>query len=198
MRRNREPVAPLILHCHIPKTAGTTISAGFRNSFDFLHMHHYHPDPFYILSKATLERLLEIYPNLRSISSHHLRSFPLSVGKRPTFQKCLSQAPRKQSPNGCKSLTSSRNRKEGSFFFHLAPDVWVRRFHEGEPGFSGCTPFASALAVTRLHSIWLFLQRQKFLSPAESFSLSLLVQVMLFSGSRLRAIWRSTSMSQPI
>jgi len=85
MRRNREPVTPLILHCHIPKTAGTTISAGFRHSFDFLHIHHYHPDPFYILSKATLETLLEIYPNLRSISSHHLRSFPLSVGNRPTF-----------------------------------------------------------------------------------------------------------------
>jgi hypothetical protein len=85
MSRNREPVSPLILHCHIPKTAGTTISAGFRKSFDFLHIHHYHPDPFYILDKATLETLLEIYPNLRSISSHHLRSFPLSVRGRPTF-----------------------------------------------------------------------------------------------------------------
>ena len=85
MRRNREPVTPLILHCHVPKTAGTTLSAGFRNSFGFLHIHHYHPHPFYILSKATLETLFEIYPNLRSISSHHLRSFPLSVGTRPTF-----------------------------------------------------------------------------------------------------------------
>jgi hypothetical protein len=76
---------PLILHCHIPKTAGTTVSAGFRKSFEFFHVHHYHPDPFYILSKARLETLLEIYPNLRSISSHHLRSFPLSIASRPTF-----------------------------------------------------------------------------------------------------------------
>jgi hypothetical protein len=78
-------LTPLILHCHIPKTAGTTLSAGFRRSFESFHLHHYHPDPFYVLSKETLETLLEIYPDLRSISSHHLRSFPLSIGARPVF-----------------------------------------------------------------------------------------------------------------
>jgi hypothetical protein len=86
-------LAPLILHCHIPKTAGTTVSAGFRKSFEFFHVHHYHPDPFYILSKARLETLLEIYPNLRSISSHHLRSFPLSIASRPTFLVTLLRKP---------------------------------------------------------------------------------------------------------
>lgn len=85
MSFKRDPVGPLILHCHIPKTAGTTVSAGFRRSFEFFHIHHYHPDPFYILTKETLETLLDIYPFLRSISSHHLRSFPLSIGARPTF-----------------------------------------------------------------------------------------------------------------
>src|SRR5260221_2009823 len=76
---------PLLLHCHIPKTAGTTVSAGLRKSFEILHFHHFHPDPFYILTRETLEQLLEIDPALRSISSHHLRSFPLSIGNRPTF-----------------------------------------------------------------------------------------------------------------
>ena len=85
MSLKTKPIRPLILHCHIPKTAGTTVSAGFRISFESLHIHHYHPDPFYILTKETLETLLEIYPGLRSISSHHLRSFPLSIGARPTF-----------------------------------------------------------------------------------------------------------------
>jgi hypothetical protein len=80
-----KPVRPLILHCHIPKTAGTTVSAGFRRSFEFFHIHHYHPDPFFILTKEKLETLLEVYPDLRSISSHHVRSFPLSIGGRPTF-----------------------------------------------------------------------------------------------------------------
>jgi hypothetical protein len=76
---------PLILHCHIPKTAGTTVSAGLGRSFDIFHFHHFHPEPFYILRRETLEDLLEIHPCLRSITSHHLRSFPLSIGDRPTF-----------------------------------------------------------------------------------------------------------------
>jgi hypothetical protein len=85
MTSQRKATKPLILHCHIPKTAGTTISAGFRKTFEFFHLHHYHPDPFYILSRETLEGLLEIFPDLRSISSHHLRSFPLAIGSRATF-----------------------------------------------------------------------------------------------------------------
>lgn len=88
-----EPETPLILHCHIPKTAGTTVSAGLRASFDIFHFHHCHPDPFYVLSRGTLEGLLEIAPNLRSISSHHLRSFPLSMGKRPTFLMTFLRRP---------------------------------------------------------------------------------------------------------
>jgi hypothetical protein len=77
--------SPLILHCHIPKTAGTTVSAGFTRSFGIFHFHHFHPDPFYVLTREILEGLLEIDPSLRSISSHHLRSFPLSIVDRPTF-----------------------------------------------------------------------------------------------------------------
>jgi hypothetical protein len=80
-----EVLCPLILHCHIPKTAGTSVSTGLRNSFEILHFHHFHPDPFYILTQEILGQLLEIDPALRSISSHHLRSFPLSVHNRPTF-----------------------------------------------------------------------------------------------------------------
>jgi hypothetical protein len=85
MTFNRKSVTPLILHSHIPKTAGTTVSVGFRRSFEFFHIHHYHLDPFYVLTKDKLETLLEINPRLRSISSHHLRSFPFSIGGRPTF-----------------------------------------------------------------------------------------------------------------
>jgi hypothetical protein len=93
MRFKRKSVRPLILHCHIPKTAGTTVSAGFRKSFEFFHLHHYHPDPFYILTKETLETLLQIFPDLTSISSHHLRSFPLSIGARPTFLVTFLRTP---------------------------------------------------------------------------------------------------------
>lgn len=85
--------APVILHCHIPKTAGTTVSAGLRRSFEILHIYHCHPDPLYILTREVLERLLEIYPALASISSHHLRSFPLSIRGRPTFLMTFLRKP---------------------------------------------------------------------------------------------------------
>ena len=85
MSLNGGPEAPLILHCHVPKTAGFTVSAGFRTSFSFYHFQHLHPDPYYILNRDLLEQLLQINPFLRSITSHHLRSFPLSIANRPTF-----------------------------------------------------------------------------------------------------------------
>ena len=85
--------SPLILHCHIPKTAGTTVSAGLRKSFDLFHFNHLHSDPFYILTRDALEDALEFNPGLRSISSHHLRSFPLSVADRPTFLMTFLRKP---------------------------------------------------------------------------------------------------------
>jgi hypothetical protein len=85
--------SPLILHCHIPKTAGTTVSAGLRKSFDLFHFHHFHPDPLYVLTREILEGLLEIDPGLRSISSHHLRSFPLCLAGRPTFLMTFLRKP---------------------------------------------------------------------------------------------------------
>jgi hypothetical protein len=85
--------APLILHCHIPKTAGITVSASLKRSFELCHFHHYHPDPLYILAPEILEDLLAINPALLSVSSHHLRSFPLSVGGRPTFLMTFLRRP---------------------------------------------------------------------------------------------------------
>jgi hypothetical protein len=85
--------SPLILHCHIPKTAGTTVSAGLRKSFDLLHFNHYHSDPFYVLKREVLEDALEFNPGLRSISSHHLRSFPLCLSGRPTFLMTFLRKP---------------------------------------------------------------------------------------------------------
>jgi hypothetical protein len=87
------PDTPLILHCHVPKTAGTTLSVGFRRSFGIHHLHHIHSDPFYVLTQDILEQLLAINPCLRSITSHHLRSFPLSVRERPTFLIALLRKP---------------------------------------------------------------------------------------------------------
>jgi hypothetical protein len=93
MSERGEPDSPLILHCHIPKTAGTTVSAGLRKSFDLFHFHHWHPDPFYILTPEVLGNVLRMIPTLKSITSHHLRSFPLSINGRPTFRITFVRKP---------------------------------------------------------------------------------------------------------
>jgi hypothetical protein len=80
-----ETGTPLILQCHVPKTAGTTVSEGFRRSFGIYYFHHLHPDPYYVLTRDVLEDFIQINPFLRCITSHHLRSFPLSIANRATF-----------------------------------------------------------------------------------------------------------------
>jgi len=76
------PGTPVILHCHVPKTAGITVSRRFAKSFDTLHFHHYHPDPAFILTAERLDTFIQINPWLQSITSHSLRSFPQTVGGR--------------------------------------------------------------------------------------------------------------------
>jgi hypothetical protein len=76
---------PLILHCHVPKTAGVSVCGILRNGFDFSHFNHYHPDPHYVLTPSALETLLEIDPWLQSISSHSLRKFPQRIADRPAY-----------------------------------------------------------------------------------------------------------------
>ncbi len=85
--------APIILHCHVPKTAGTTLSVGFSRSFGIYHLHHSHSNSYFVLTRDILEQLLAINPCLSSLTSHHLRSFPLSICGRPTFLVTLLRKP---------------------------------------------------------------------------------------------------------
>ena len=75
---------PIILHCHIPKAAGTTVSAHLSGIFGKLHLSHYHLDPDFVLTPAILENLFAVNPCLRSLSSHHLRAFPTRIQGRRT------------------------------------------------------------------------------------------------------------------
>jgi hypothetical protein len=74
---------PIILHCHIPKTAGTSVSAHLAGIFGKLHLSHSHSDADFVLTPRILETVFEINPFLRSLSSHHLRVFPTRITGRP-------------------------------------------------------------------------------------------------------------------
>jgi hypothetical protein len=52
-----------------------------------------HSDSDFVLTREILEQLLAINPCLSSITSHHLRSFPLSICGRPTFLITLLRKP---------------------------------------------------------------------------------------------------------
>jgi hypothetical protein len=77
---------PLILHCHVPKTAGVSFTQVLHETFQPFHLHHLHPDPAYVFTPQILETLLEINPLLKSLTSHHLRIFPRRLqNHRPIY-----------------------------------------------------------------------------------------------------------------
>jgi hypothetical protein len=79
-------LAPIIFHCHIPKTAGISFSNVLYSTFRRRYLHHLHSDPTYILTPQTLATILEINPLLKSLSSHHLRVYPRRVrDRRPLY-----------------------------------------------------------------------------------------------------------------
>jgi hypothetical protein len=78
--------SPIILHCHIPKTAGISFSNVLYATFRRRYLHHLHSDPAYILTPKILTDLLEVNPLLKSVTSHHLRVFPRRLnGRQPLY-----------------------------------------------------------------------------------------------------------------
>jgi hypothetical protein len=76
---------PIILHGHIPKTAGTSVGELFQFNFGSNHLQHWVPDSLYCLSQTDIEAILDRQPNLMVISSHNLRFFGREVRGRRTL-----------------------------------------------------------------------------------------------------------------
>jgi hypothetical protein len=77
---------PLMLHCHVPKTAGVSFTQVLHETFQPFHLHHLHSDPAYVFTPQILGTLLEINPLLKSLTSHHLRVFPRRLqNHRPIY-----------------------------------------------------------------------------------------------------------------
>jgi hypothetical protein len=77
---------PIILHCHVPKTGGVSLTQALQGTFHPFHLQHLHPDAAYVLTPQILETVLEINPLLKSLTSHHLRVFPRRLqNRRPIY-----------------------------------------------------------------------------------------------------------------
>jgi hypothetical protein len=85
---------PIILHAHIPKTAGTTFQEILPYNFGDDHLLHWSKDPLApCLSRADLEGLVDRQPTLTSISSHNLRLFWPEVRGRQTLAITFLRSP---------------------------------------------------------------------------------------------------------
>jgi hypothetical protein len=85
---------PIILHAHIPKTAGTTFQDILQYNFGDDHLLHWSKDPLApYLSRADLEGLVDRQPTLTSISSHNLRLFWPEVRGRQALAITFLRSP---------------------------------------------------------------------------------------------------------
>lgn len=79
---SKEYQPDLFCHVHVPKTGGTSLNQmlaqWFPGGFQVLH----DPDPGHTLRIDELAERLAQRPELRCVSTHHLRVFPTSVGGR--------------------------------------------------------------------------------------------------------------------
>jgi hypothetical protein len=75
-------IRPIIVHVHIPKTAGTSFTELLRRQFEERHFSYLHPDPTYVITPEQFDDLLIKKPSLESFSSHCVRTFPPRIAGR--------------------------------------------------------------------------------------------------------------------
>jgi len=73
---------PILLHAHVPKTAGESLVDLFSKNFGERVLRFEYTDPVFVLSPNELDRLCSTRADLIAISSHNLRVFPSVVGGR--------------------------------------------------------------------------------------------------------------------
>jgi len=80
---SRETQGPILLHAHIPKTAGESFIDLLVRNFGMRAYRYEHSDPNFVIAPNDLERLFFDRPDLIAFSSHHVRVFPsILAGRR--------------------------------------------------------------------------------------------------------------------
>lgn len=91
--RRREPI---LVHVHIPKCAGTSVSRMLEAAHGPLHHNFYPQGPDFTPSNDQLTRVLANEPATKSIASHSIRVFPPVIDGRSAVYVCFLRDPLEQ------------------------------------------------------------------------------------------------------
>jgi hypothetical protein len=84
---------PILLHAHIPKTAGESFIDLLVRSFGARAYRYEHSDPNFVITPNDLERLFFDRPDLIAFSSHHIRAFPRVLAGRQALYFTILREP---------------------------------------------------------------------------------------------------------
>ena len=87
---------PVLVHIHVPKTAGSSFRTLLQTWFGSDHENLYVDNTHFVYSEEFLGRFISDRPNLRSISSHFIRTFPPRIAGRETLYITFLRDPLEQ------------------------------------------------------------------------------------------------------
>lgn len=87
------PGSPLLVHVHVPKNGGMTVTGLLDKSFGADHVHLYLEDPRDEQFPHRVRARLHEYPNARAVSSHSIRSYPPVVDGRAMLYFAMLRDP---------------------------------------------------------------------------------------------------------
>jgi len=87
---------PILVHVHIPKCAGTSVSRMLEAAHGPLHHNFYPQGPDFSPSNDQLTRVLANEPATKSIASHSIRVFPPQIDGRTALYVCFLRDPLEQ------------------------------------------------------------------------------------------------------
>lgn len=87
---------PVLVHVHIPKSAGLTVGQILREWFADAHLDLYSEHELTVFEPDRLGVILASAPGVRSIASHAIRRYPSRLAGRRALYFCLLRDPRQQ------------------------------------------------------------------------------------------------------
>ena len=88
------PVArPLLVHVHVPKNGGMTVTGLLDRSFPGQHLHMYLEDPRDKQDPHRVRAALHAHPGVVAVSSHSFSAFPPEIGRRAALYFALLRDP---------------------------------------------------------------------------------------------------------